>query len=220
MTNDIIEIAIFAKAPIEGFAKTRLIPHLGAKRAADLQRRLIERTVDIALASEVGPLSIWCTPNCEHDAFAVLSATWSIALHAQAGDDLGLRMLNVFQVLTPQQSIMIIGTDCPVLQPWHLIDCAKSLREGADAVFLPTEDGGYALVGAAKPLPSLFLDMPWGTDRVMPESRLRARRLGLRIAEPAVVWDIDTAADYERASASGILVINPARTPVIGNSRT
>ena len=72
-------------------------------------------------------------------------------------------------------------------------------------MFLPTEDGGYALVGSARPLPTLFLNMPWGTDRVMQESRLRAQRIGLRISEPALLWDIDTPADYERAMASGLL---------------
>ena len=202
--NDAVGIAVFAKAPIEGFAKTRLIPYLGAKGAADLQRQLIEHTAEIALASKLGPVSMWCTPNCEHDIFASLTRSYPIELHVQSGDDLGARMLNAFELLTPSRQIMIIGTDCPILTPSHLIHCANSLRHGADAVFLPTEDGGYALVGSAKPLPMLFLNMPWGTDRVMLETRLRARQMGLRISEPALVWDIDTPADYDRALASGV----------------
>ena len=92
-----------------------------------------------------------------------------------------------------------------MLEPSHLIDSANLLRQGAEGVFLPAEDGGYALVGAAKPWPQLFRDMPWGTDRVMPETRLRAWHIGLRIVEPAVVWDIDTPADYNRAAACGFL---------------
>lgn len=199
--SDAIGIAIFAKAPIEGFAKTRLIPLLGAKRAADLQRRFIERTVAVALAAELGPVSVWCTPNCEHPIFASLRASGSVALHSQSGVNLGSRMLNTFEQLTPRCPIMIIGTDCPVLKASHLRDCASSLGDGADAVFLPTEDGGYALVGAARPLPDLFLDMPWGTARVMLETKQRARQMGLRISEPARLWDIDTPEDYRRAQS-------------------
>lgn len=202
---DTIGIAIFAKAPIAGFAKTRLMPQLGPDGAAELQRRLIEKTVETALVSKLGPVSIWCTPNCEQDVFSSLAATCAIKLHEQTGDDLGTRMLNAFEALTPSHSVMIIGTDCPILEPSHLIDCANSLRDGADAVFLPTEDGGYALVGAAEPLPVLFHDIPWGTDRVMRETRLRAQRTGLAISEPAVVWDLDTPIDYARALASGLL---------------
>ena len=204
--NNRVAVAILAKAPIEGFAKTRLIPHLGAKEAAHLQRRMVEHTVRIALGSSLGPVSLWCAPSCQHELFASLAATGSVELHAQSGTDLGARMLNAFEMLTPDHPAIVIGTDCPVLNSSHLVDCANRLRQGVDAVFLPTEDGGYALVGTAKPWPQLFRDMPWGTDRVMPQTRLRARQSGLRISEPALVWDIDTPKDYERAVACGLLV--------------
>jgi hypothetical protein len=203
--NDRIELAIFAKAPIEGFAKTRLVPYLGAKGAAELQRRLIEQTVRVALASNIGPVSLWCTPSCDHEVFSLLAASDGIALYTQSGADLGARMLDAFEVLTRHGPAIVIGTDCPVLNKSHLVDCAALLRHGHDAVFLPTEDGGYALVGFARPRPELLRDMSWGTDRVMAETRVRARQLGLRIAEPALVWDIDRQADYERAVECGLL---------------
>lgn len=203
--NDEIELAIFAKAPIEGFAKTRLIPYLGAKGAADLQRGLIEHTVRVALASNIGSVSLWCTPSCENEVFSQLAASGGIALHDQSGADLGARMLDAFEFLTRHGPALVIGTDCPVLNESHLVDCAALLQQGHDAVFLPTEDGGYALVGFTKPRVELLRNMPWGTDRVMAETRLRSRQLGLRIAEPALVWDIDRQADYERAAGCGLL---------------
>jgi len=203
--TDTVGIAVFAKGPIEGFAKTRLIPRLGPKGAADLQRRMIERAVQVALRSELGPVSLWCAPNSEHELFSRLAADHSIDVHDQSGPDLGARMLNAFKVLTPHHLVMIIGTDCPVLEQRLLADCARSLWRGYDAVFLPAEDGGYALVGAAKPLPNLFRDIPWGTDRVMHKTRERARQMGLQVSEPLLVWDIDTPADYERAMALGLI---------------
>ena len=204
MMTDIVGIAIFAKAPIAGFAKTRLIPTLGPERASQLQRQLIERTVETALASKVGPVSVWYTPDRGHDVFTSLAAVHSIEFHRQSGADLGARMLSAFEVLIPRHPLLVIGTDCPMLQPSHLIDCATSLRRGADAVFLPTEDGGYALVGLTKPVPLLFHNMPWSTEQVMSETRLRAHHARLGISEPALVWDVDTKADYDRAVASGL----------------
>lgn len=200
-----VGIAVFAKAPIEGFAKTRLIPLLGATRAAALQRHLMERAVEAALRSDIGPVSVWCAPDCEHEAFVELAKAFPIQLHLQTGSDLGARLLDAFEVLTPRHPVLIFGTDCPMLMPSHLAECARALGNGADAVFLPTEDGGYALVGSRKPIPSLFCDMPWSTDQVMTETRSRAHRIGLTIAEPAVLWDIDTPADYSRALATGLI---------------
>ena len=202
--SNAVGIAVFAKAPVEGVAKTRLIPLLGAKRAAALQRDLIEQTIEVAIQSKLGPVSIWCTPDCEHEAFATLAATYPVQLH-QSGPDLGASLLHAFETLTIRQPLLIIGTDCPMLAPSHLIECSLALRQGTDAVFLPTEDGGYALVGAGRPIPSLFCDMPWSTDQVMSETRSRARRIGLTITELGVLWDIDTPADYSRALAAGFL---------------
>jgi len=209
--SDRVGIAVFAKAPIEGLAKTRLIPYLGASRAADLQRAMIENTLAKALTSNVGPVSLWCAPDCRHELFTVLAANYEIELHPQVGADLGSRMFNAFDVLTPRYPVMLIGTDCPVLTPLNLIESANLLSEGSDVVFLPTEDGGYALIGAAKAWPEIFADIRWGTDRVMAETRLRARALGLLTAEPATVWDIDTPADYDRAEAYGLIDFKCAR---------
>ena len=56
-------VAILAKAPLAGFAKTRLIPHLGAEGAASLQRWLLQRTVTTALSAGIGPVTLWCAPD-------------------------------------------------------------------------------------------------------------------------------------------------------------
>lgn len=198
-------IAIFAKAPIEGFAKTRLIPLLGAEGAAALQARLIRRTAEIALEAKLGPVSIWCTPDCTHPVFADVADRFGVSVHLQAGPDLGVRLTNAMRYLTAECPALIIGTDCVAITPEHLERCAGSLRDGNDAVFLPVEDGGYILVGARKTIPGIFEDMPWTTERVMPETRRRAEELGLKIEEVEMLWDIDLPADYNRAVAMGAL---------------
>ncbi|MCH8858978.1 MAG: TIGR04282 family arsenosugar biosynthesis glycosyltransferase [Proteobacteria bacterium] len=203
--DDDVVIAIFAKAPIEGFAKTRLIPRLGADGAAMLQRRMIERTVQTALTAGTGPVSLWCTPDCEHEFFRQLAAAQPVTLYEQSGGDLGERMANAFDNVARSRAALLVGTDCVVLRPSHLIQCAEFLRERTDAVFLPAEDGGYVLVGLRQPAPELFRDIAWTTDRVMHETRARVAYLGLSIAEPMTLWDIDRPEDYDRAVKLGMV---------------
>src|SRR3546814_1392522 len=89
-------IAVLAKAPVPGYAKTRLIPLLGAEGAATLQERFIARTVATARAADIGPVSLWCTPDCRHPTFLGHAEAGGVALLPQAAGDLGERMLAVF----------------------------------------------------------------------------------------------------------------------------
>ena len=198
-------IAVFARAPIAGFAKTRLIPEIGADRAADLQSRLIVQSVATAIAARLGPVSLWCAPNRRHDLFESLAAKHGIDLYDQVGPDLGARMLHAFEALTPHFATLLIGTDCPVLRPIHLSGSLSALDRDTDAVFIPAEDGGYVLVGMQRPIPVLFSGISWGTSQVMEETRLRASQAKLKISEPITLWDLDNTADYSRAVSLGLI---------------
>lgn len=198
-------IAIFAKAPVAGFAKTRLIPRLGAAGAAELQAVLITRAVEFAKAADLGPVSLWCTPDCSHPFFQEIAEKHSLQLHTQTGEDLGTRMENAFVILSKSMPVLLMGTDCVAIDAKLLARCAAALRKGKDAVFLPVEDGGYILIGSNKPIPELFRNMPWTTERVMTETRRRAKDMGLQIEEPEILWDIDRPEDYMRALDCGAL---------------
>ena len=52
-----------------GVVKTRLIPTIGAHAAAVLQERLTERTIATALAADIGPVTLWCSPDATHSTF-------------------------------------------------------------------------------------------------------------------------------------------------------
>jgi uncharacterized protein len=194
-----IAVAILAKAPLPGLAKTRLIPTLGAQGAAQLQARLIARTLKTACAAKVGPVNLWAAPEESH--FRALVGELPVALMRQADGDLGARMLAAFAGHCPA---LVIGTDCPALEPNHLRQAADALRAGKDAAIILAEDGGYVLIGLRRPQPGLFADMPWGTDQVMPETRRRAERLGLTTHELAPLWDVDVPADLERLREAGL----------------
>jgi rSAM/selenodomain-associated transferase 1 len=196
-------VAIFAKAPIEGLAKTRLIPLLGAKGAADLQGRMIERTARIACAAAIGPVSLWCAPDCQHGCFTEIGRRQGIVLHEQIDDELGARMHHAISTLP--KPVLVMGTDCVVIEPEHLRWCARHLHQGSDGVVVPVEDGGYIAIGLNRPSPELFAPMPWGTSLVIAETRRRALASGISLAELEPLWDIDRPEDYERAVREGAL---------------
>jgi len=197
---DAVAIAILAKAPLAGLAKTRLASELGPEGAAALQARFIERTVDTARRAATGPITLWVAPDREHPVFQTLSALLGVRLERQPEGDLGERM----RVALAGGPTLVIGTDCPALTADHLRAAADVLRSGVDAVVIPVEDGGYALIGLGRPEPRLFADMTWGTPTVMAETRRRLTRLGLTWREPARLWDVDTIADLERMRSEGL----------------
>lgn len=114
-------------------------------------------------------------------------------------------MLDAFAVLCRSGPTLLLGTDAPALTITALRDAADVLRGDADAVFVPTEDGGYAVVGLQRPLAALFDGVPWGTEHVMTQTRTRLRRSKLAWRELARCWDVDRPDDFDRLRASGII---------------
>ena len=193
-----VQVAVLAKAPVAGLAKTRLIPALGAAGAARLQRQLTRQTLAKAQAAGLGPLTLWCAPDAQHRFFRALQQRCGLSCRDQPAGDLGQRMHAAFCATEPAGPLLLIGTDCPPLRPAHLRQAAAALLQGDDAVFIPAEDGGYVLVGLRQPQPVLFEQMTWSTDQVMADARRRARALGLQLRELAPLWDLDLPADLER----------------------
>jgi rSAM/selenodomain-associated transferase 1 len=196
-----VAVAVLAKAPIPGFAKTRLIPVLGADGAAALQERLIERAVASACAAAIGPVTLWAAPDESHPAFAAMGPRHGIALARQANGDLGARMLAAS--VAANGPALIIGTDCPALQPHQLRTAADILRRGTDVVVFPSEDGGYVLLGMREPQPALFSGMEWGTPSVMEETRRRLQQCCLAWQQPVTLWDVDRPEDLVRLRGLG-----------------
>ncbi len=195
-------IAVLAKAPLAGLAKTRLIPALGAEGAAALQARLIEHAVATACAAAIGPLTLWAAPDESHPVFAAIRSKFGVALARQPDGDLGARMHAA--VVAAKGPALVIGTDCPALTVSHLHAAAEALQ-GHDAVLIPAEDGGYVLVGMRVPNEALFSDMAWGVPSVLAETRRRLLSLRLSCGELAPLWDVDTPEDFVRLQRERLL---------------
>jgi hypothetical protein len=193
-----VRVAVLAKAPIAGLAKTRLIPVLGPRGSARLQRQFTRHALRCAADAGLGPVTLWCTPDVEHRFFRALRRAMGVDCQVQADGDLGERMHAAFQAQCAHGPLLLIGTDCPALRPHDLRAAAQALCDGHDAVFGPAEDGGYVLVGLRSPQPALFSGMAWSTPTVMAETSARASVLGLRVMELATLWDVDVPADLSR----------------------
>jgi glycosyltransferase A (GT-A) superfamily protein (DUF2064 family) len=79
------------------------------------------------------------------------------------------------------------------------------LNKETDAVITPSEDGGYVLFGLRHYADDLFREIPWGTDRVMEETRARLRNLKWRWHELSERWDVDRPEDVVRLRLEGYI---------------
>lgn len=190
-------ILVFAKAPVAGLAKTRLIPSLGVQGAARLARRMLDETLAASIEADIGPVTICCTPDIDHPAFADAVQRYGVTLADQNEGDLGERMSQALSsTLQMQDAAIVVGTDCPALDAACLRRAASALQTSA-AVFAPATDGGYVLAGLTRPMPSLFEGVAWSTDVVMDQTRKRLAQLGVIATELPSMRDIDVPVDLK-----------------------
>lgn len=188
-----------AKAPLAGIAKTRLIPALGAEGAAALQRYFVERQLAEALGADLAPLELWCAEACQDPFFHDCRQRFGVTLHCQQGEDLGARLQSVLEsALREADFAIVFGSDIPELNGEILLRACEALQNDIDAVFVPAEDGGYALAGVKQAEPWLFSQIEWGSDRVMAQTRERMRSLGWHWQELEALWDVDRPPDLAR----------------------
>ncbi len=169
-------LLVFARAPVPGRAKTRLIPELGAEGAAALHARLCHQTLKTACGLDDTRLELWCSPDCNHAFFRQCAEDYPLVLRTQQGKDLGQRMQRALALsLKKSPWAIIIGTDCPGLSTTDLRQ-AREILVTHDAVLGPAQDGGYYLMGLKRAPSILFTDIPWGSREV---AELTRQRMGL-----------------------------------------
>jgi len=200
-------IQVFARAPVPGQAKTRLIPALGACGAARLHARMAEHV--LARASEAAralgaDLQLWSTGQDPRRWLAAQARQAGATLRTQPTGDLGERMLAATSsALARGARVVLVGTDCPARGAEDFIEAFAALEAGHDVVLQPTLDGGYALIGLATTEPALFHGIDWGAATVLEATRERIATCGLRLACLTATWDVDRPDDLARVAALG-----------------
>ena len=185
-------IQIFAKPPIAGKVKTRLIPDLGESVATEIYRYCLNYTLNLVRKSGFD-YQIWLSENSNDPIFQ--GAAYSL----QQGPDLGSRMLRAIsshlQQATPELAkVILIGSDCLDITNRHLHQAVDALGNH-DIALLPALDGGYALIACRKIEAQIFADVEWGTGNVLEQTLKNARALNYRVAVLETVRDIDTLQD-------------------------
>ena len=186
-----IRLGIFARPPRPGQVKTRLIPDLGADKAARVYRHCLEHTLDVAHRSGLD-YQVFLSEDSGDELFG------DEPVARQQGRDLGARMHHALRALLADSAsgALIIGSDCLDLRPAHLRRAAQALAT-SDVVVIPALDGGYVLIGCREAEPALFAGIDWSTGRVLRQTLANVERLGLRPAQLDAVRDIDTLEDLE-----------------------
>ena len=179
-------VIVFAREPVAGRAKTRLIPLLGKRGAAHLQARMLAKTLRTARSAGFEPVLLFSD--------------------SQGAGDLGERMHRAFsRFLREHESTILIGSDCPALKASDLRAAARALKGAASAVLSPCKDGGYALIGLRRNSRQIFSGIDWGTPEVLAQTRARLRRLGWRWRELRTLWDVDRPEDVARLRRERLL---------------
>jgi rSAM/selenodomain-associated transferase 1 len=218
-------LIVFARIPRLGEVKTRLAAGLGAEGALAAYRELLDHA--LAQASACTGVTRWLClsgedPQGEGER---LASRHRMRLSRQAPGDLGWRMrVALRDCLARGRRAVLIGCDSPPIDASLLREAFDALRD-RDLVFAPTEDGGYALVGARTDAGPIFSAIDWSTDRVMAQTRERAGQSGLSVAELPRIWDVDEPADWQRfldwrdrqtSAARGQTGENPGRGGPVG----
>lgn len=191
-------VVVMSRAPVPGETKTRLIPTLGAERAARLHRHMLDSTVRAATAANLGPVIVACTPDDTDPFFGWLRETHGVLTRAQGVGDLGARMRRVLeQGLVCSNAAMVVGSDCPGLCQEDFERGFEFLRTGYDVVVGPSTDGGYYLLGLRASHPSLFENIDWGTSNVLAQTEKQLRADGCSYGLLSERTDVDVAADLQ-----------------------
>lgn len=173
-------IIIFTRFPVPGKTKTRLISSLGPERAAELQRKMTEKVAKEALvASKIlaAPVSIFYTNGTKEQMTDWLGDCFHY--YPQSSGDIGTKMEHAFSLIlqNPASSAILIGSDIPGITAKIIEKGFRSLQN-SDAVFGPSIDGGYYLIGMNQNVKEnlntlLFSEVPWSTASVLKKTTQR-----------------------------------------------
>lgn len=196
------QLIIFTRYPEPGTTKTRLIPVLGAKGAANLQFHMTETTV--IKAKKLSNMMALLVEVRFAGGNLQLMKNWlgvelNLKYQKQGTGDLGERMARAFESAFDQEmeSVVIIGTDCPSLTVDIMLEAFAKLTE-YDVIIGPATDGGYYLIGLKKIIPELFQGINWGTSEVLSKTMAIAQNLNLDIHYLPKLSDIDRPEDLEK----------------------
>lgn len=194
-------IVMFARAPVLGQVKTRLIPALGEQGALDMHLQLMNRQIEVLNQSQQCAKQLWVDLDIEHPAFKNFDGEVKLQVEGSLGD----KMCHAAQKVLQQFSkVVLIGSDCPALDEDYLQQALHSLGKNAmDVVLGPALDGGYVLIAMKKVPLEVFQDISWGSELVLEQTINKLNAGSLKFSMLSPLMDIDTPEDLKDYNPGG-----------------
>jgi glycosyltransferase A (GT-A) superfamily protein (DUF2064 family) len=200
-------LLVVAKAPVPGFAKTRLCPPATKQQAAEIAAAALLDTLDAVFSTPGAIPMVAMTGHLSGAAKSeeIFLALRSATVFAQRGWDFATRLANAHadaSALHTGLPVVQIGMDTPQVTAEILAAAAKPLLHGdREAVLGPAEDGGWWALGLRDPRQAGVLsEVPMSRDDTG-ELTLRALAdRGLEVQPLTVLSDVDTMLDAHRVA--------------------
>ncbi|MEV6774552.1 DUF2064 domain-containing protein [Nocardia sp. NPDC051030] len=194
-----VTLLVVAKAPIAGFAKTRLTPPFSPREAARLAAAALLDTLDAVRATAVQHRMVAWTGDLAdaEEADEIAAALADFTIFRQRGDGFAERLANAHaDAFRPGLPVLQIGMDTPQLGPSLLAMSASRLLNTGEAVLGPAADGGWWALGLPDPRPArLLTEVPMSTSHTGELTRDMLCRCGYRPQRLPILTDVDTYAD-------------------------
>lgn len=189
-------LVVFAREPVPGTTKTRLIKKLGAEGAALLAAAFNEDAM--RKAHRVAKSQLVIAGSAPQGAersnyFKSLGKRFDAAIVDQGSGGLGERMRRVLERFA-SAGVFVIGTDTPSL-PRAMLGAGVRLVERASVVLSPSLDGGYCGIGVRGSVPDIFIGMKWGGSSLLADTLKIPRRLRADYALGPSWYDVDRWSD-------------------------
>src|SRR6267143_3693158 len=219
--NNLCALAVMTKAPRAGQVKTRLVPPLSPEEAAQLNGCFLRDTA-AAIAKACGTtargVGVYTPIGAEAAYVDILPSNFELL--PQRGDGFGERLAfataDLFQC--GFGSVCLIDSDSPTVSADVYADAVETLSKAGDRVVLgPSDDGGYYLIGLKQTRQEEIKRIDWSTERVLDQTKTRARELNLDVSVLRTGYDIDDAATLRRSIDE--LLSNKSERDVAPNTR-
>lgn len=205
-------VAVFARPPVPGQCKTRLIPALGEDGAAALYRCMLEDTLAAVSRLAFGRRVLMAAPGHggPDGLRPFLPPEWELL--EQRGAALGERMRSAVEALArPGAWVALLGSDAP-LSPFGALAAALAAQPQERSLIVgPAHDGGYWTIALGRDGLGALEEIPWSTSGVIAATERRAAELGLQLHRIPPARDVDDPADLEWLRAA--CAADPAAAP-------
>lgn len=195
--NKNTSLLIFARYPAKGQVKTRLAKDSSEEFALKFYRACAEGILhQIKKLKNTNKYLFYTDADDKEKVMKWAGRKYFYVL--QEGGDLGIRMLNAFELAFSHYAgkVIIVGTDVPNLNA-EIIREAEAKLDNSDLVIGPCSDGGYYLLGMKQLHKELFEDIKWSSNIVLSSTIAKADYLNLKTERLQILNDIDTKKDFD-----------------------